>query len=86
MSFATSLAGANFAERTTDPEFALGTVTFGDADTIWVYVQAGESVATGTSTVDSAFALTDAAGNYTADVAFAEDEYGWVRQTALAAA
>ena len=30
---------------------------------------------------NAAFALTDTAGSYTADVAFASGEYGWVRKT-----
>jgi len=37
-------------------------------------------VATGTCTVTGSN-LTDAAGTYTADTAFASGEYGWVRLT-----
>ena len=68
-----------------EAEHRLGTVVFGPDNTIWVYVQANGTVATGTCTVDGSFQLTDAAGNHTADVAFADNEYGWVRQTAVAA-
>lgn len=75
------MAGANFARRTTTKEYTLGTPQLDDSNRTWVYVQAGENVATGTCTVSAAFALTDAAGNYTADVAFVSGEYGWVRKT-----
>lgn len=75
------LAGVNFARRTTTKEFKLGTPQLDDSNQTWVYVQASEAVATGTCTVSGAFALTDAAGSYTADVVFASGEYGWVRKT-----
>ena len=75
------MAGANFARRTTTKEFSLGTAQIDDANRTWVYVQASEVVATGTCTVSASFVLTDAAGSYTADVAFAANEYGWVRKT-----
>jgi hypothetical protein len=73
--------GVNFARRTTAAEHELGTPVLGNKNDTWVYVQASEDVATGTCTVDSNFALTDTGGNHTADVAFAEGEYGWVRKT-----
>ena len=76
------MVGANAARRTSTREFKLGTAQLDDTNQTWVYVQASEAVATGTCTVSGAFALTDAAGNYTADVAFASGEYGWVRKTA----
>ena len=75
------MAGANFARRTTTKEYTLGTPQLDDSNRAWVYVQASESVATGTCTVSGAFTLTDAAGSHTADVAFASGEYGWVRKT-----
>jgi hypothetical protein len=75
------LVGVNFARRTTNREFKLGTPQLDDDNRTWVYVQASEAVATGTCTVSGAFALTDAAGNYTADTAFVSGEYGWVRKT-----
>ena len=75
------LAGVNFARRTTTKEYTLGTPQLDDSNRTWVYVQASENVATGTCTVSAAFALTDAAGSYTADTAFASGEYGWMRKT-----
>ena len=81
MPFAIPMVGAAAARRTTNREFKLGTVQLDDSNQTWVYVQASETVATGTCTVSGAFALTDAAGNYTADAAFASGEYGWVRKT-----
>jgi hypothetical protein len=73
--------GVSFTRRTTDPEHGLGTPVLGDKNDTWVYVVATETVATGTCTVDASFNLTDAAGDYTADTAFASGEYGWVRKT-----
>ena len=82
----TGMIGVNIDSPSTTADHALGTVTHGNANTIWVYVQASEAVATGTCTVDGSFALTDAAGTYTADVAFASGEYGWVKDTTGATA
>lgn len=63
--------------------FELGTTARGDSNTAWIYVRASGSVATGTCTVASGtFLLTDASGPYTADTAFADLEYGWVKLTA----
>lgn len=81
MPFAIPMVGAAAARRTADREFKLGTAQLDDSNQTWVYVRASEAVATGTCTVSGAFALTDAAGNYTADTAFAAGEYGWVRKT-----
>mgnify|MGYP003411839302 CR=1 FL=1 len=81
MPFVIPMVGANAARRTSTREFKLGTAQLDDTNQTWVYVQASEAVATGTCTVSGAFALTDAAGSYTADVAFASGEYGWVRKT-----
>ena len=81
MPFVIPMVGAQAARRTTNREFKLGTVQLDDSNQTWVYVQASEAVAIGTCTVSAAFALTDAAGNYTADAAFASGEYGWVRKT-----
>ena len=75
------MAGANFARRTTTKEYTLGTPQLDDSNRTWVYVQASENVATGTCTVSAGFALTDAAGSHTADIAFVSGEYGWVRKT-----
>jgi hypothetical protein len=70
-----------FAQRDTEAVMTLGTPQIGALNDTWVYVQASEAVATGTCTVSAAFALTDTAGTYTADTAFASGEYGWVRKT-----
>lgn len=78
----TPIAGFSDSLRTAEPLVALGTVVLGDADTIWLYGQASETVAVGTCTIsDTTFLITDAAGLHTADVAFAANDYGWVRQT-----
>jgi hypothetical protein len=70
-----------FAQRDTAAVMTLGTPQIGALNDTWVYVQASEAVATGTCTVSAAFALTDTAGTYTADTAFASGDYGWVRKT-----
>lgn len=74
-------AAPNFAAKDTTAVVALGTPNLGNQNDTWVYVKATEAVATGTCTVDASFNLTDAAGSYTADTAFASGEYGWVRKT-----
>lgn len=75
-------AGANIDERSTVAKFKLGTIGFGEPNATFIYGQASEAV-TGTCTVNpTTFLITDAAGQHTADVAFAANEYGWVRQTA----
>lgn len=79
--YATNLVGPNFAYRDSSPTQKVGTPALGDQNDTWVYVKATEAVATGTCTVDSSFNLTDTAGSYTADTAFASGEYGWVRKT-----
>lgn len=81
--YATDGTVVDFTKRTTDPEFQLGAAVVGNENTGWVYVKASGAVPTGTCTVDANFALTDTAGNYTADKAFADGEYGWVRKTAV---
>ena len=70
-----------FAQRDTAAVMTLGTPQIGILNDTWVYVKASEVVATGTCSVSAAFALTDAAGDYTADTAFASGDYGWVRKT-----
>ena len=82
MPFVIPMVGPQASRRTSNREFTLGTAQIDDSNRTWVYVQASEAVATGTCTVSAAFALTDAAGNYTAETAFAAGEYGWVRKTA----
>lgn len=81
--YATDVFGWSKTKRSGDPEFRIGTVTHGKQGSKWVYVKASEAV-TGTCTVNTTtFALTDIAGNYTAEAPFAANEYGWVRQTAV---
>lgn len=81
MALVIPMIGANVARRSLTKEFTLGTPNLDDQNRTWVYVQASEPVATGTCAVAGAFLLTDAAGIFTADVAFATGEYGWVRKT-----
>ena len=72
---------ANLVERSQKPDHNLGDVALASDDSIHVYCRASEAV-TGTCTLDTnTYLLTDAAGNFTADAAFAANDYGWVRQT-----
>jgi hypothetical protein len=75
--------GVDFTLRTAAPDFALGTPAIGNKSDTWIYVLSSGTVATGTCTVSGSggFIVTDAAGSYTADTAFAASEYGWVRLT-----
>lgn len=77
------IAGANFNRRTTDAEFAVGQTARGSANTAWVYVKASGTIATGTCTVATAtFLAVDGSGSFSADTAFGDGDYGWVRVTA----
>jgi len=81
----TPILGVAFDERNTDNArgIELGTLVNANDGAAYVFVLASEAV-TGTCTVDlNTFALTDAAGDFTADVAFASGEYGWVKRTAF---
>lgn len=72
---------ANFERRTTALEFPLGTMCQDQKGYWHVYVLASEAVTSTCTANTSTWALTDTAGNYTADTAFASGEYGWVRRT-----
>ncbi len=79
----TPLVGGTYARRTTSPEFELGHIVHGDANKIWIYVQATAAVAAGATTLtEPAFTIAGATGNHTATAAFAINEYGWVHKTA----
>ena len=68
-------------------QFGLGTVKYGAGNTQWAYGVASGAVATGTCTYNATtFAITDAAGNHTADTALTDGQHGWVRLTAGATA
>lgn len=76
------LVGAKLDRRTAEPEFALGTIAIGNDGKVYVYAKAGAAIATGARTVNaSTFVITAAAGDHTADVAFANGEYGFIRKT-----
>lgn len=81
VALSTPLIGANTDRRTTTQEFKLGTSALGTDGNTYIYGKASE-VVTGTCTYTAATsAITDIAGNHTADTAFAANEYGWVRRT-----
>lgn len=82
--YATDGTVVNFKNRTTTPEYDLGTVVIGNENTAWIYVVADVAVAAAAAPVMSAaFHLTAGTGGtiYTADTAFAANEYGWIRKT-----
>lgn len=80
----TPLAGSNTARRTTLAEYAVGTPMLARGNQTFVYVGPATNViaAAATCTVTGAFVVNNTAGTYTADDAFATNEYGWVRKTA----
>lgn len=77
----TPIIGANIDARSTTAEHALGTTIWGNSGNLFVYAQANGAVSSTCTLDDSTFQLTDAAGAYTADVSFADNEYGFVRKT-----
>lgn len=82
--FATDGKVVNFKARSTKPEFKLGTVAIANDDAVWIYVQADVAVnAAQAPVMSAAWHLTAATGGaFTADTAFAANEYGWIRKTA----
>ena len=78
------IVGANPLRRTTTPEFKVGTPSLDNENRTFVYVgpATGVIAAAATCTVTGTFGVTNAAGTYTADAAFAVGDYGWVRKTA----
>lgn len=87
MPFTTPLVGASdTATRTSQiaSTFKPGHSAIDDKNRTWVYVGPanGAIAAAGTLSFDANFVPTAGAGNYTADLAFANGEYGWVRKTA----
>lgn len=77
------LVGANSARRTTEKEYNLGTPMITPENTTYVYVRATAAIAaSAVVVVTGGFTASTGAGNYTAEQAFAANEYGWVRKTA----
>jgi hypothetical protein len=82
-----TVVGANFSRVTTDAEFAVGDYTQGNDGSAWMYVQANGAITqydwVGVDENFQAGALTAAmAGDGwsvgVAQIAFADNEYGWV--------
>ena len=84
MAFTIPMLGAQANRRTSTPEFKVGTTNLDDSNRTFVYVgpAANAISAAAACTVTGIFAVNNTAGSYTADVAFAPGEYGWVRKTA----
>lgn len=78
------LMGANTDRRTQAKEFTTGMSTLDNQNRTWVYTgpAAAPVAAAATCTLNADFTLGAAAGNYTADTAFATGDFGWVRKTA----
>jgi hypothetical protein len=84
----TPVSGVDFDERYVpsleEPaKHALGTTVRGLNGELWIHVVASGAVAIGTCTVNTTtYAVTDAAGAYTATAAFTSGQVGWVYLTA----
>lgn len=79
-----STAGSSFSRRTQTPEFQTGVRLRATDSQDFIYVQASGAVAAGTckvALVGTVWTVTQAAGTFTNPAAFADGEYGWVRQT-----
>lgn len=79
------LLSAKLDRTSTTPEFAVGQTVRGNGNKAWIYVGPAANAISGaaTCTVTGAFAVNATAGNYTAPVAFATGDYGWVFKTAV---
>lgn len=87
MAFATSgQLGADFGARTTSPDFALMTSVIGSDGYRYYYVQANGAIAASQSdvSVTTAGQASDGSGSFANTTAFADNEYGWVYNDALA--
>lgn len=74
------VANLNQADATADHN--LGDVLLGDGNTVWIYGQASEAVATGTCTISTTtYAITDAAGRHTTAFAIASGEFAFVQDS-----
>ncbi len=89
MPYATSgCAGVDIDQRSADasPEFSVGTTVFGSDGYAYVYVHANGAIAASQTDVTvnvSTFEASDGAGAYVNTIAFADNEYGWVRSPLL---
>lgn len=84
MTLASGIVGANHLLADDTPRFKVGTPSLDDNNRTYVYagpLSGGALAAAATCTVTGAFALTNAAGTYTTDVAIAVGQYAWVRKT-----
>lgn len=83
MAFVIPMVGAQALLVGPTKLFDLGTAQIDDDNRTWVYVQADVAVPAGNAPVlGGNFHLTaNTGGSYTADAAFAVNEYGWVRKT-----
>ena len=78
----TPLFGVDFAARTTEPTFAVGTTGLANLSDMCLYVQASGAIAADLSViaVDADGQATDSLGSWENGVAFVDNEYGWVRK------
>lgn len=81
------LGAIDEARRTTDPEFDLNSRIIGDDGFVYRYVQANGAIAASQTdiTVASTGQASDGLGAFVNTIAFADDEYGFVRTAAALA-
>jgi hypothetical protein len=76
--------GASFTRVTAAPEFQMGLRQRGTNSRDYIYVRANGAIAAAASCkvtgADDLWQAVSGAGQHVADVAFADGEYGWVRQ------
>lgn len=77
---------ANFDERTTDAKYALMTSAIGNDGYRYYYCQANGAIAASQTDVSltTAGQASDGSGSFANTTAFADNEYGWVYNDALA--
>ena len=81
------IGAVNPDSRTTSPEFALNTQQIGVDGFVYRYVQANGVIAASQTdvAVSAAGQASDGAGTYVNTLAFADNEYGWVRNVVILA-
>ncbi len=74
------VVNANFDDPSSEQHHALNDVIHGSDGTQWRYVKAHAAIAAAGTVAIAASGVTQSGSTHSARVAFAKDEYGWVKK------
>jgi hypothetical protein len=80
VSYAKDTVGADTARRTDIKEFVLGSSELGEGNKLMVYGRAAAAVPAGACTINLTTGVIATGTGYSAEIAFAAGEYGWVHK------